>query len=118
MRLGGARIGNPASIVFNQSWGKKWSVDVTKPRFAAASGILAPRPRKTKTVRKQIRGRLMVITIDGPAGTGKSTVALRVADRLGFDFLDTGAMYRAIGLEAIRRGANLEDQRELAYIAK
>jgi CMP/dCMP kinase len=60
----------------------------------------------------------MVITIDGPAGTGKSTVALRVAERLGFDFLDTGAMYRAIGLEAIRRNANLEDQRELAYIAK
>jgi cytidylate kinase len=43
---------------------------------------------------------------------------MRVADRLGFDFLDTGAMYRAIGLEAIRRAANLEDQRELAYIAK
>src|SRR3954466_7359111 len=61
---------------------------------------------------------IMVITIDGPAGTGKSTVAMRVADRLGFDFLDTGAMYRAIGLEAIRRTANLEDQRELAYIAK
>jgi cytidylate kinase len=60
----------------------------------------------------------MVITIDGPAGTGKSTVALRVAERLGFDFLDTGAMYRAIGLEALRREANLEDQRQLAYIAK
>ena len=60
----------------------------------------------------------MVITIDGPAGTGKSTVSLLVAQRLGFDFLDTGAMYRAIGLEALRRGANLEDQRELTFIAK
>jgi cytidylate kinase len=60
----------------------------------------------------------MVITIDGPAGTGKSTVALEVAQRLGFDFLDTGAMYRAIGLAALRREANLEDPRELAFIAR
>jgi CMP/dCMP kinase len=60
----------------------------------------------------------MIITIDGPAGTGKSTVALEVAERLGFDFLDTGAMYRAIGLEALRREADLEDGRELAFIAR
>ena len=60
----------------------------------------------------------MVITIDGPAGTGKSTVALALAERLGFDFLDTGAMYRAVGLEALRRNANLEDARELAFIAR
>ena len=60
----------------------------------------------------------MIITIDGPAGTGKSTVARTVADRLGFDFLDTGAMYRAIGLEVVRRKIDMEDQRELAFIAK
>jgi cytidylate kinase len=60
----------------------------------------------------------MVITIDGPAGTGKSSVALAVAERLGFDFLDTGAMYRAIGVAALRREINLEDTRELAFIAK
>src|SRR5215212_11574875 len=60
----------------------------------------------------------MVITIDGPAGTGKSTVALSVAEKLGFDFLDTGAMYRAIGLAALRREANLEDHRELSFIAR
>ena len=60
----------------------------------------------------------MVITIDGPAGTGKSSVALEVARRLGLDFLDTGAMYRAIGLEAIRRGVSLTDESEIAYIAK
>jgi CMP/dCMP kinase len=62
--------------------------------------------------------RRMIITIDGPAGTGKSTVALAVAERLGFDFLDTGAMYRAIGLEALRRNADLDDQRGIAFIAK
>ena len=60
----------------------------------------------------------MIITIDGPAGTGKSTVARIVAEQLGFDFLDTGAMYRAVGLEALRRGANLEDARELGFIAR
>lgn len=60
----------------------------------------------------------MIITIDGPAGTGKSTVALLVAERLGFDFLDTGAMYRAIGLEAIRREVDLEDRRLLTFVAQ
>ena len=60
----------------------------------------------------------MIITIDGPAGTGKSTVARKVAERLGFDFLDTGAMYRAIALEVTRRHADLADARELCFIAK
>lgn len=60
----------------------------------------------------------MIVTIDGPAGTGKSTVSRAVAQRLGFDFLDTGAMYRAIGLEAVRRQTDLTNQRELAHIAQ
>jgi CMP/dCMP kinase len=46
----------------------------------------------------------MVVAIDGPAGAGKSTVARAVADRLGFTYLDTGAMYRAVGLAARERG--------------
>lgn len=60
----------------------------------------------------------MIITIDGPAGTGKSTVARRVAHTLGYAFLDTGAMYRAIGVEAIRRGTDLTDGRDLAFVAR
>ncbi|MDB5333392.1 MAG: cmk [Phycisphaerales bacterium] len=60
----------------------------------------------------------MIITIDGPAGTGKSSAALAVAERLGFDFLDTGAMYRAVALDALRRGTNLEDARALAFVAR
>jgi cytidylate kinase len=63
------------------------------------------------------RGGGTIVTIDGPAGTGKSSVAKRVAGELGFDFLDTGAMYRAIGLEAHRRNADLDDPRELGFIA-
>ena len=60
----------------------------------------------------------MIVTIDGPAGTGKSSVARAVARRLGYAFLDTGAMYRAIGLEAVRRGTDLDDARELAWVAR
>ena len=52
----------------------------------------------------------IVIAIDGPAGAGKSTTAREVARRLDLLFLDTGAMYRAITLKAIRRGLDLNDQ--------
>jgi cytidylate kinase len=52
----------------------------------------------------------MIITIDGPAGAGKSTVARALARRLGFEFLDTGAMYRAVALAALRAGLDLRDQ--------
>lgn len=58
-----------------------------------------------------------IITIDGPAGAGKSTVARRLADRLGFEFLDTGAMYRAVALAGLRRGVDLCDEAELARLA-
>ena len=44
----------------------------------------------------------MIVTIDGPAGAGKSTVARALAERLGFAFLDTGAMYRYVALAAMR----------------
>jgi cytidylate kinase len=60
----------------------------------------------------------MVITIDGPAGSGKSTVAAEVARRLGFSFLNTGHMYRAIGLAARRRQVDLSNGRELTFVAK
>lgn len=51
----------------------------------------------------------MVITIDGPAGSGKSTIARQAAKQLGAVFLDTGAMYRAVTFAAIEAGLNLED---------
>lgn len=61
---------------------------------------------------------LMIITIDGPAGTGKSSVSRLVAERLGYDFLDTGAMYRAVGLEALRREIDLTNRNELIMAAR
>lgn len=51
----------------------------------------------------------MIVTIDGPAGAGKSSIAKQVAERLGFDFLDTGAMYRAVTLGVIRAQIGLQD---------
>ena len=51
----------------------------------------------------------MVIAIDGPAGAGKSTVARALAERLGFTYLDSGAMYRSVALAAIRAGVDPDD---------
>lgn len=53
------------------------------------------------------------IAIDGPSGAGKSTIAKAVARRLGIDYIDTGAMYRAIGLKMTRLGLVMEENREL-----
>src|SRR3954452_16440140 len=50
---------------------------------------------------------MRVVTIDGPAGAGKSTVSRRLAERLGWRLLDTGAMYRAVTLAALRAGTDL-----------
>lgn len=58
----------------------------------------------------------MIITIDGPAGAGKSSAARGLAGRLGFEYLDTGATYRAVTLAALRAGINTRDQEALARI--
>ncbi|MGP0068747.1 MAG: (d)CMP kinase [Isosphaeraceae bacterium] len=58
-----------------------------------------------------------VVTIDGPAGAGKSTVARRLATRLGWRFLDTGAMYRAVTLAALRSGTDLTSDPDLGALA-
>ncbi len=59
-----------------------------------------------------------IVTIDGPAGTGKSTVAHRLAKRLGLEFLDTGAMYRAAALEALVRGIDPADGEAVAQLVR
>jgi len=59
----------------------------------------------------------MIVAIDGPAGAGKSTVARRLAERLGFRYLDTGAMYRAVTWLAMQRGLDLGDGSRLGELA-
>jgi len=59
----------------------------------------------------------LTIAIDGPAGSGKSTVAQRVAAQLGYIYLDSGAMYRALALKALERRARLDDEAALEALA-
>jgi len=59
-----------------------------------------------------------IVTIDGPAGTGKSTVAHRLARRLGLEFLDTGAMYRAAALRALETGIDPSDGDRVAALVR
>ena len=59
-----------------------------------------------------------IIAIDGPAGAGKSTIAKALAERLGLDYLDTGAQYRAITFAALQRGLALTDTKRVAGFAR
>ena len=60
----------------------------------------------------------MIVAIDGPAGAGKSSVSRSLAQRLGFQFLDTGAMYRTVALAALERGLGDGDEAEVARITE
>jgi CMP/dCMP kinase len=60
----------------------------------------------------------MIVTIDGPAGAGKSSVAKKLADTLGFEFLDTGAMYRCVTWECMQNGIDLDDFDAVAKVAR
>lgn len=60
----------------------------------------------------------MIVTIDGPAGTGKSTAARRLAETLGFQFLDTGAMYRVVALRCLETAADPEDDAASGELAR
>ncbi len=59
-----------------------------------------------------------IVAIDGPAGAGKSTISKLVAQRLGFVYIDTGAMYRTVTLKAMRQGIDLSDQQAVEAVAR
>lgn len=60
----------------------------------------------------------VIVAIDGPAGAGKSTLARRVADKMGFVYVNSGAVYRAVALWALRLGVELSDMHRLEQLAK
>ena len=60
----------------------------------------------------------MIIAIDGPSGAGKSTLAKRLARELGFIYLDTGAMYRALALKLLRQGVDLADDARVNQLVR
>jgi cytidylate kinase len=65
-----------------------------------------------------MRARGIVVAVDGPSGAGKSTAARALAARLGYTFVDTGAMYRALALKARREGVSLDAEEELAALLR
>ena len=60
---------------------------------------------------------MKIITLDGPAGAGKSSAAKLLASKLGWCHMDTGAMYRAVALAALQRNVSLENEKALAQLA-
>ena len=60
----------------------------------------------------------MIIAIDGPAGSGKGTVATAIAEKLDLVYIDTGAMYRCVALASLRNNLKLEDQEKIIQLSK
>src|SRR5712691_10724889 len=95
-----------------------------RSRFCTAGGVF---PRKVvwkigargilNSIATNSQKRL-IVAIDGPAGAGKSTIARSLAQKLGFTYIDTGAMYRAVALWALRVGVDLDDLHRLEQLAK
>ena len=89
------------------------AVPAVAPAVAADVGVGVPAAADGDAVAEAI-----LVAIDGPSGVGKSTAARRLAERLGVPVLDTGAMYRAIGLRALEEGVDLGDEAAVVRLAE
>ena len=89
---------------------RKWQEESTSHHATA----IGDSPSELEPVRSQV----MIVTIDGPAGSGKSTAARKLAARLQIAYLDTGAMYRAIAHVALQRGVNFDNEDTLVELAQ
>jgi len=91
-------------------------------RFDGVLGGWVPgaRPFRVKLIRVTMQGNVIpvIVAIDGPGGSGKSTVARAVARRLGYTYIDTGAMYRSVACWAIRLGMDIEDMQKMEALAR
>src|SRR5262249_5823800 len=75
-------------------------------------------PAFARALPSAVRRRGPVVALDGPSGAGKSTAGRELAARLGYTFIDTGAMYRALALKALRSGAPLDSEPSLVALAR
>jgi cytidylate kinase len=89
---------------------RRWHFRQSQAERFGAHGILRSIASETQ--------KRWIVAIDGPAGAGKSTIARAIAQRLGFTYIDTGAMYRAVALWALRVGVDLDDLHRLEQLAK
>src|SRR4029450_3234632 len=78
----------------------------------------AHRPEHAKQERAMTERRGFVITVDGPSAAGKGTLARRLAAHFGFEFLDTGALYRGVGLSVLRQNLDPADEKSATRAAK
>src|ERR1700693_5528370 len=106
------------SIAVITSWDFERFLSKLRARRANVPNHWLSSETRHRGVRVSYDMQKLTIAIDGPAGSGKSSLARRVASMLGYLYMDNGAMYRAVALKSLRRGISLSDERALSAIAR
>lgn len=118
-RNGGKPQDTPASRTRHHgSHGSAPKRNTYRERYTGWATRRAPAPANHTSTSTIERKHCMIVAIDGPAGSGKSTIAKEIARQLGFNKLDTGAMYRAVTFAALDRGIDLDDEAAIDALAE
>lgn len=118
-RNGGKPQDTPASRTRHHgSHGSAPKRNTYRERYTGQATHRAPTPAHHTSTSTTERKHCMIVAIDGPAGSGKSTIAKEIARQLGFNKLDTGAMYRAVTFAALDRGIDLDDEAAIDALAE